>query len=90
MREIVKPVAMIIEPGSFDSLLESGKTLFSGNGSKKLQNSIVHANAIFNNMVATAADMIRLSERLFVEKNFANLAYVEPFYIKEFYSPSRQ
>ncbi|HKO79379.1 MAG TPA: tRNA (adenosine(37)-N6)-threonylcarbamoyltransferase complex dimerization subunit type 1 TsaB, partial [Chitinophagaceae bacterium] len=39
MEEIVKPVAMIIEPGSFDSLLASGKILFSGNGSKKLQNS---------------------------------------------------
>ena len=90
MKEIVKPVAMIIEPGSFDSLLASGKTLFSGNGSKKLQKSIVHANAIFNNTVATAADMVRLSERLFVEKNFANLAYIEPFYIKEFYFPSHQ
>lgn len=90
MEEIVKPVAMIIEPDSFDSLLASGKILFSGNGSKKLQNSIVHSNAIFNNTVASAADMAPLSERLFVEKNFANLAYVEPFYIKEFYSPSRQ
>lgn len=90
MTEIVKPVAMIIEPGSFDSLLAKGKVLFCGNGSNKLQKTIVHANAIFNNTVATAVDMIHLSERLFIEKNFANLAYVEQLYIKEFYSPSSQ
>lgn len=85
--EIVKPVALIIESDSFDLILAAGKTIFSGNGSKKLQKTIVHTNAIFNNNAATAADMIHLSERAFVEKNFANLAYVEPFYIKEFYSP---
>lgn len=86
MQVIVKPCAMIIKPDSFDELLASGKILFSGNGSKKLQNTIVHTNAIFNNINATAADMVNLSEKSFVEKNFAELAYVEPFYIKEFYS----
>jgi len=89
MQEIVKPCAMIIKPGSFDSLLASGKIQFSGNGSKKLREIIVHSNAIFNNFIATAADMIFLSEKKNIEKNFTNLSYVEPFYIKEFYSPSR-
>lgn len=90
MDEIVKPVAMIIEPDSFDSILAKGKVLFIGNGSKKLQKTIRHDNAIFNNIVATATDMIYLSSQAFIEKNFANLAYVEPFYIKEFYSPERK
>ena len=89
MQELIKPCAMIIKPDSFDSLLASGKILFSGNGSKKLQEIIVHSNAIFNNFIASAADMINLSEKRNFEKNFANLSYVEPFYIKEFYSPSR-
>lgn len=90
MQLIVKPCAMIIKPDSFDSLLASGKILFSGNGSKKLQEVIVHSNAFFNNTVATAADMMYLSEKSFIEKSFADLAYTEPFYIKEFYSPLRQ
>jgi tRNA threonylcarbamoyladenosine biosynthesis protein TsaB len=90
MDEIVKPVAMIIEPDSFDSILAKGKVLFIGNGSKKLQKTIRHENAIFNSIVATATDMIYLSNQAFIEKNFANLAYVEPFYIKEFYSPERK
>ena len=90
MQEIIKPCAMIIEPGGFDSLLESGKIVFAGNGSKKLQKIIVHSNAIFNNFTATSIDMVILSAKEYVEKNFANLSYVEPFYIKEFYSPSRR
>ena len=90
MQEIIKPCAMIIEPDSFNSLLQSGKIAFAGNGSKKLQKIIVHSNAIFNNFIATSIDMIILSAKKYVEKNFANLSYVEPFYIKEFYSPSRR
>src|SRR5688500_17837904 len=90
MQVIINPCAMIIRPDSFDSLLGSGKILFSGNGSKKLHDIIVHPRAIFNNNTATAADMIHLSEKSFVEKNFADLAYVEPFYIKEFYSALHQ
>jgi len=88
--EIIPPCAMIIGPGSFDSLLEAGKIVFAGNGSPKLKNAIVHPNAIFNNSIATAIDMIALSAKKNVEKNFVNLSYVEPFYIKEFYSPARR
>lgn len=88
-KEIIAPCAMIIGPGSFDSLLEAGKIEFAGNGSQKLKNIIVHPNAIFNNSTATAMDMVALSAKKNVEKNFVNLSYVEPFYIKEFYSPAR-
>jgi tRNA threonylcarbamoyladenosine biosynthesis protein TsaB len=86
MQEIIKPRAMIVDKHSFDSMLATNKIAFLGNGSKKLQNLIVHDNAIFNNIAATATNMIPLSERLFTEKKFANLAYIEPLYIKEFYS----
>jgi len=89
-KEIIAPCAMIIEPGSFDSLLAAGKIVFAGNGSPKLKNTIVHPNAIFNNSIATALDMVALSAKKNVEKNFVNLSYVEPFYIKEFYSPARR
>lgn len=90
MQEIIKPCAMIIEPHSFDSLLASGKVIFVGNGREKLKKIIIHPNAIFNNVIATAADLAFLSEKNHFEKKFADLAYVEPFYIKEFYSPAHQ
>lgn len=89
MAEILKPCAMIVTPSSFDPWLATNKIVFLGNGSKKLQSIIVHSNAIFNNIVTTSADMIDLAEKSFIVKNFADLIHVEPFYIKEFYTPLR-
>ena len=88
METVYPPCAMIIEENSFDSLLASGTVIFGGNGSEKISKIICHPNAIFKNITITAADMVRLSERKFVENKFANIAYTEPFYIKEFYSPA--
>jgi tRNA threonylcarbamoyladenosine biosynthesis protein TsaB len=88
MKEIIPPCALILQSGSFDSMLEAGKIVFAGSGSAKLKNMIVHKNAIFNNSIASAIDMIPLSAKKNMEKNFVNLSYVEPFYIKEFYSPA--
>ena len=89
MEVIISPCAMIIAQNSFDILLASGKIIFSGNGSEKIKKVVCHPNAIFKNSTTTAADMVNLSENKFVEKKFANIAYTEPFYIKEFYSPAR-
>ena len=80
---------MIIDENSFDSLLAVGKIIFAGNGSEKIRKLICHPNAIFRNSTTTAADMVRLSADKFNEKKFADTAYTEPFYIKEFYSASR-
>jgi tRNA threonylcarbamoyladenosine biosynthesis protein TsaB len=84
--EIIKPFAMIIDKISFADLLSSDKVIFCGNGSKKLQNVLFHDNAIFSDSIATAADLSHLSYKYFQEKKFADLAYTEPLYIKEFYS----
>ena len=89
MEVIISPCAMIIAQNSFDILLASGKIIFSGNGSEKIKKVVCHPNAIFKNSTTTAADMVNLSENKFVEKKFADIAYTEPFYIKEFYSPAR-
>lgn len=89
LAQITEPKAMIIEPGSFDPLLQSNKILFSGNGSNKLKSIIHHPNALFTDATVTAADMADLSEKSFFKKKFTDLAYTEPFYIKEFYIPAR-
>lgn len=86
MNQVMEPKAMIIEPGSFESMLSSNSILFSGNGSEKLKAIVSHPNALFSTKVATAADMVDLSGKYFREKKFADVVYVEPLYIKEFYS----
>jgi tRNA threonylcarbamoyladenosine biosynthesis protein TsaB len=88
LKSVIEPKAMIISADSFDTLLASNKVVFSGNGSAKLKKIVYHSNAVFSNTVATAGDMIWLSYQYFNEKKFADLAYIEPLYIKEFYSPN--
>lgn len=89
METITNPCAIIIDENSFDSLLAVGKIIFAGNGSEKIRKIICHPNAIFRNSTTTAADMVRLSADKFTQKKFADTAYTEPFYIKEFYSAAR-
>jgi tRNA threonylcarbamoyladenosine biosynthesis protein TsaB len=89
MAEIIKPAALLLEQGSFDSLLAKGRIVFTGNGIQKVSKIIVHPNATFNNTIATAIDMANFSMKIYTEKKFVDLAYTEPFYIKEFYSPLR-
>jgi tRNA threonylcarbamoyladenosine biosynthesis protein TsaB len=89
LKEISKPGAMIINKNSFAGLLSSNKIVFCGNGSKKLQTVLSHANAVFSTVAATAADLAPLANANFVKKEFASLSYTEPLYIKEFYSPAR-
>jgi len=89
LEPVVAPCAMIIEENSFDFLLARGKVLFTGNGMKKLEKVVSHPNAVYKNSMATAAQMIQMSENKFGKKKFEDTAYIEPFYIKEFYFPAR-
>ena len=44
-----------------------------------------HPNALFiENIHPLAADMLALSERAFRNREFQDVAYFEPFYLKEF------
>lgn len=89
MEPVVPPAAMIVRADSFDRLLASHKIIFSGNGSGKIKQFIDHPNAVFSTRTATAADLVALSEKHFREKRFADIAYTEPVYLKEFYSVAR-
>jgi tRNA threonylcarbamoyladenosine biosynthesis protein TsaB len=90
MTEIIKPCAMIIDENSFSSFIAANKVIFSGSGSKKLQKILDHNHATFSSNVASAADMPSFAWKRFLEKKFADTAYTEPLYIKEFYSPARK
>lgn len=85
-QELIKPTAMIIDENSFGTLLASHHILFSGNGFNKIKPVITHKNASYCGKIATAGDMCEISETLFNKKIVANLAYTEPFYLKEFFT----
>ena len=88
--QIVKEAAAItLNENSFDEYLLNNNVCFLGNGSNKFKTINKNEKAIFRDIKADASSMISLSEKKFKEKEFADLAYAEPLYLKEFYTPSR-
>lgn len=90
LNEIKQPHALIVNENSFVDLIATRKVLLCGKGSEKLQKLLTHHNLFFDTGTITAVNMIALAYKSYVSKDFAVLAYTEPLYIKEFYSPYRK
>lgn len=84
---VVEPQAKILAADSFATLLETRKVVFSGSGAAKFRAVVQHDNAVFIDIQHDAAHMTRISEQHFLLKSFADKAYSEPFYLKEFFTP---
>lgn len=77
--------AEIIDEESFVSDLAKNEIVFFGDGSSKCQSSLQSENAIFvNDITPTAIGMVELSEAKFKAEAFEDVAYFEPFYLKDF------
>ncbi|WEK36614.1 MAG: tRNA (adenosine(37)-N6)-threonylcarbamoyltransferase complex dimerization subunit type 1 TsaB [Candidatus Pseudobacter hemicellulosilyticus] len=83
---VLAPAAMILDNISFNKELVNNSILFTGNGSTKWKHVCDHPNARFAEVKHTAVHLAPLAEQSFLQENFADLAYEEPFYLKEFYS----
>ena len=90
LNEIVAPHNLILTDESFKSLLDQKPVLFFGNGSEKLKSTLQHVNATFKQIDSTAEHMSALSYQKFLNKEHADLAYSEPFYGKEFFTPVKK
>lgn len=82
----VRPVeAMILEDHSFDIILDDQRVAFFGDGAAKFRDQLSHANALFiDDVVPEASSMCALAHDLFLAGNFVDVAYFEPFYLKDF------
>jgi tRNA threonylcarbamoyladenosine biosynthesis protein TsaB len=77
--------ADIIDENSFSDILESNKITFFGNGATKIKDVMTHSNCIFiDGIHPNAISMSNLSQQAFDKKQFVDVAYFEPFYLKEF------
>jgi len=74
----------IIGPDSFAPYLEKGTVLFVGDGALKGKDVIAHPNARFEEAFPLARHMAPRAQKAFEEGKFENLAYFEPFYLKDF------
>lgn len=77
--------AEIITPDSFTDYLNDQKVYFLGDGAEKCKEIITHENAIFiDNKFPSAKEMSAISYEKFKKDEFEDVAYFEPFYLKEF------
>ena len=83
--QIRETQAQILDEGSFLEYLNKGKVYFIGNAVEKTKTIIQHENAFFiDNKLPSAKEMGKLAFDKYIENNFENVAYFEPFYLKDF------
>ncbi len=77
--------AHIVETDSFSKILAEDEVLFFGDGADKCQGLITNTNATFiTDVYPSAKDMVAVAEKAFVQQQFENVAYFEPYYLKHF------
>ena len=77
--------AEIVTEDTYTHFQEKRTVYFFGNGAGKCKNIIKSQNAVFiDDLHPLASDMVVLSERAYAEKRFEDIAYFEPFYLKDF------
>ena len=75
----------VIDENSFHAELNEGTIWFFGSGAAKCRPIISHSNARFvEGIEPLASNMGALAYKAFQENEFADLAYAEPIYLKEF------
>ncbi len=83
-RQISETEARIIDQDSFDMQLGDGPVLFIGDAADKCSKVIRHRNAHFVQCCPEATAMLIPATMEYKEKRFKDVAYFEPFYLKNF------
>lgn len=78
--------ADVIEVGCFDEWLDRGEVVFIGDGAEKTKEILgKHSNARYDNGFHLSAEgMLELAETRLREGKMEDVAYFEPFYLKDF------
>lgn len=77
--------AEILDENSFSEHLSEVKVYFIGTGVEKAKTIITHSNAIFiDKKLPSAKYMGKLAYRKFIANHFEDVAYFEPYYLKDF------
>jgi len=77
--------ADIVEVGSYKKLLDKNHICFFGNGSHKCEKVLDHPHSHFiNGINPSAGQMIIPVLNRYNQQQFEDVAYFEPFYLKDF------
>ena len=80
------PHALILEPSSFSEAMKGGRVIYFGSGAVKWQQIMLpNSNAGFETVDYDGLYLSFLLFNSFKNKQFKDLAYAEPDYLKDFY-----
>lgn len=84
--KLVRPIAAdIVDEHAYGNFLDEHPVYFFGDGAEKCKNKILHPNAHFlADVLPLARNMGPLAEKAMAVNQFVDVAYFEPFYLKEF------
>lgn len=84
-QQVEETNAVILDGQSYLQLLEKGKVNFIGSGVQKFREICDHPNAVFiENELPSAREMIGLATHKYRNNEFEDVAYFEPYYLKDF------
>lgn len=90
-KQIRETKAEIIDASSFGEYLKEGVVHLLGDGSEKCKQYVVSQNANFiDNAYPSSKEMSEVSYQKFLHNNFEDVAYFEPFYLKDFIIGSKK
>lgn len=85
LRPVVDVAPVVVDEKTFEEHLNEHPIYFFGNGAEKCKAVIKHPNAhFFDGVPLLAKYMSPLAEKKFLREEFADVAYFEPNYLKEF------
>lgn len=90
MNRILEPSALVLDEQSFAAQLSEKRIGFVGNGAAKWKEICTHSNAAFPASTEDAHHFCRMSFSAYQNKQYADLAYAEPFYTKEFFNTQKK
>ncbi|MCK0145969.1 tRNA (adenosine(37)-N6)-threonylcarbamoyltransferase complex dimerization subunit type 1 TsaB [Arenibacter sp. F26102] len=83
-KNIRETKAEIIHKESFLEFAEKGSVLLIGDGAEKCRSLLEHSNFNYESKLPTALEMGEISYKKFKASEFENIAYFEPYYLKDF------
>lgn len=84
-QEVRETRAEIINEESFVEYLGENEVYVVGSGAEKCRGVLQHPNFIFDeSVVPSAEDMVSMAFEKFESKQFEDVAYFEPYYLKDF------
>jgi len=84
-KEIRETRAEVIDATSFADFVEKCKVVIAGNGAEKCKDILTHPNFEFNTgVVPSAKEIAFLSYVKYKNSDFEDVAYFEPYYLKDF------